>query len=332
MEDFQINGGILPEPLNLTSVDDIAPPRTGDIKGALTGASNAISEGPTAQLFQTEAAAQPAGLLSLLPSKIAQPINFLSNLPTEITGDLFNSAAHISNPNPPQKILTPTEWKDSEFFRPGLTINEGGIAIGAAREKANRFDKEQRNNRILSNMNPGILSKVAVGGGAILGAVLDPITTATLVGGDELLEGLQIIKKARDAVTVTRLRSVAEGAAKGAVAGLAAGTAGAIATFGARKAFDEKENIPDILENVALFSATGAGLRGLGGIFRRALPAETERNAGATALNQIMADKRPEVGPLIKEGFNDQQDRNNLSRLTLEQKEEARAQNTAELG
>jgi len=77
------------------------------------------------------------------------------------------------------KVLTQEEWKESEYFRDGIKVEEEGITEGLAKLFAERKDKRDSFNLTLSRSRGGFGLGAAQFGVAIAGSLIDPLNIAS---------------------------------------------------------------------------------------------------------------------------------------------------------
>lgn len=77
------------------------------------------------------------------------------------------------------ELLTPQEYRESEFYREGMHVPEGGITTGLAQLKAERRDRRDKINLSLSRSRGGAGLMAAQFGVGLAGSFLDPINIAS---------------------------------------------------------------------------------------------------------------------------------------------------------
>ena len=192
--------------------------------------------------------------------------------------------------------LTPDEYKDSPYFRKGITVDEDGIYEGAASILAERFDVRERRKLILSRSRGGVGLGVTQFGVGLVASMLDPINVASafIPGG---VAGRMGMSLSRAATTGARLR---RGAVEGAIGAAAVEP---IVYGAARLEQDADYTLADSMLNITFGTVLGGGLHAIGGkigdALSRAKP-ETREALLKSALAQMVDGRKVEVEPLIK--------------------------------
>lgn len=192
------------------------------------------------------------------------------------------------------KELTADQWRESEYFREGLTVGDT-IYEGAASILAERYDERKARRITLERSRGGLGLGVAQFGVGLVGSVLDPLNVASAF--------IPVAGAARYASLAakygkTRARAIVgvqEGAVGAAVVEPLVVTAAAIEQ-------DDDYTMVDSLMNVAFGSALGGGLHvGVGKIsdaLNKAKP-DTREVLTRTAVAQAASGRDVNVKPII---------------------------------
>jgi len=176
--------------------------------------------------------------------------------------------------------LSAQEWEESEFFREGLSIPDGGINEGAASILADRHDQRAVRNLVLQR-SPGGLGlasgQLAVG---LLGTALDPLNVAASF--------IPVVGQARFAAQIAKHGKGVARARKG----LAEGAVGAAAVepivlSTAMLEQNEDYTYATAFMNIAFGSALGGGLHVVGGRFSDALEKANPKTVRALQENAV---------------------------------------------
>ena len=192
--------------------------------------------------------------------------------------------------------LTPDEYKDSPYFREGITVDEDGIYEGAASMLAERFDVRERRTLILSRSRGGVGLGVTQFGVGLVASMLDPINVASaFIPGS--VAGRMGMSLSRATTTGARLR---RGAAEGAIGAAAVEP---IVYGAARLEQDADYTLADSMLNITFGTVLGGGLHAIGGKIGDALSRtkpDTREALLKSALAQMIDGRKVEVEPLIK--------------------------------
>lgn len=191
-------------------------------------------------------------------------------------------------------ILSPEQYKTSEYFREGLEAPEEGIKEGYAQLLAQNYDKRAAITQTLSRSKGGFGLGAAQFGTMLLGSVLDPINVASAF--------IPVFPAARYAHLVKNLGLTKARAVRGVVEGSVGATLVEPIVLGqAALEQDENYNLLDSFLNVTIGGVLGGGLHvGFGKlsdtIERRSQ--KTKEQAVLTAVKQVLTDQEV-TGPSI---------------------------------
>ena len=191
-------------------------------------------------------------------------------------------------------ILSPEQYKESEYFREGLEAPEDGIKEGYAQLLAQNYDKRAAITQTLSRSKGGFALGSAQFGTMLLGSVLDPINVASAF--------IPVFPAARYAHLVTKFGKTKARALRGVVEGsVGAAIVEPIVLGQAALEQDENYNLLDSFLNVTVGGVLGGGLHvGFGKISdvieRRSQ--RTKQEAVVTAVKQVLTDQEV-TGPSI---------------------------------
>lgn len=193
-------------------------------------------------------------------------------------------------------ILSPEQYKQSKYYREGLTAPEEGIKEGYAQLLAENFDKRAKITQTLSRSKGGFALGSAQFGTMLLGSVLDPINVASAF--------IPVFPTARYAHLVSRFGRTQARAIRGVVEGSVGATLVEPIVLGqAALEQDEDYNLLDSFLNATVGGALGGGLHvGFGRISdiieRRSQ--KTKQEAIVTAVKQVLTDQEVNVPGIIK--------------------------------
>ena len=191
-------------------------------------------------------------------------------------------------------ILSPEQYKTSEYFREGFDLPEEGIKEGYAQLLAQNYDKRAAITQTLSRSKGGFGLGAAQFGTMLLGSVLDPINVASAF--------IPVFPAARYAHLVKNLGLTKARAVRGVVEGsVGAAIVEPIVLGQAALEQDENYNLLDSFLNVTIGGVLGGGLHvGFGklsdAIERRSQ--KTKEQAVLTAVKQVLTDQEV-TGPSI---------------------------------
>ena len=191
-------------------------------------------------------------------------------------------------------ILSPEQYKESEYFREGLEAPQDGIKEGYAQLLAQNYDKRAAITQTLSRSKGGFALGSAQFGTMLLGSVLDPINVASAF--------IPVFPAARYAHLVKKFGKTKARALRGVVEGsVGAAIVEPIVLGQAALEQDENYNLLDSFLNVTVGGVLGGGLHvGFGKlsdvIERRSQ--RTKQEAVVTAVKQVLTDQEV-TGPSI---------------------------------
>lgn len=223
----------------------------------------------------------------------------------------------------PGKFLSPQEYKNSPYVRPGLDF-PSGVGENVARIRAQNYDSQEFIDDQLNNMPLGALSSVSRGAGSLIGMALDPINILTAKTGGLAAEALigtestGILSALGDSAPLVRKAAkVGMGAAEGtfATAPMAA------AQYGSEKDLGEDPQPIEAIATLGLGAGLGGLLRGVLG-YKSPITIEADRQAKQTAVNQMADGKSVHVDEIIQNGY--YQARNSEPEQSLEALEATR--------
>ena len=170
-------------------------------------------------------------------------------------------------------------WKNSEYYRDGLSYPESGLTKTAAMFIANRFDERAERQEILSRARGGFGMGAARFGTALVGSMLDPLNVAaSFLPGAAVRTFVNARRAAKTKESVTLGRVAKESAfqtgktGKRFVAGAGEGIAGAalvepIILSTAELEQDKDYTLLDSFLNITIGGILGGGLHVVGGKF-----------------------------------------------------------------
>ena len=193
-------------------------------------------------------------------------------------------------------LLSPEEYKESQYYRKGFELPPEGIKEGYAQLLADNYDKRQAIQQTLSRSKGGFGLGAAQFGTMLLGSVLDPLNVASAF--------VPVFPGARFAHLVAKYGKTKARAIKGVVEGtVGAGIVEPLPLGAAALEQDENYGLFDSFLNVTVGGVLGGGLHvGFGKISdiieRRS--AKTKEQALVTAIKQVASDQEVEVTPIMK--------------------------------
>lgn len=254
-------------PLPESSIVDedpfVQPASTGDIEGAIISGEQAVINSP-------------------LGAAVAV---------------IKDQQANDFNPGP---HLTQQEWKNSEWFRPGLSAPKEGINENQAKINADRIDAKNARESALSRMTPGFLSSTSRLIGGTLGFALgNAPALAFFPEISAVTEGLLGTDAALGINTLARLGGRAVG---GAVAGAVTDIPNAVSRVAADNFFGEDTSIMSAIGEIGTMAALGGVLHGVFGT-THVISSESNDIAKQLAVSQALESKFTNVMPVIKNGY-----------------------------
>lgn len=225
-------------------------------------------------------------------------------------------------------ILSPEQYKNSEYFREGLEAPEEGIKEGYAQLLAQNYDKRAAITQTLSRSKGGFGLGAAQFGTMLLGSVLDPINVASAF--------IPVFPAARYAHLVKNLGLTKARAVRGVVEGSVGATLVEPIVLGqAALEQDENYNLLDSFLNVTIGGVLGGGLHvGFGKlsdtIERRSQ--KTKEQAVLTAVKQTLTDQEVNVTPIIKADLEKTFEKNLEKQNNLAQEKPTRIEDVTRTG
>lgn len=193
-------------------------------------------------------------------------------------------------------LLTPDQYKESQYYREGLEAPPEGIKEGYAQLLADNYDKRAKIQQTLSRSKGGFALGAAQFGTMLVGSVLDPLNVASAF--------IPVFPAARYSHLVAKYGLTKARAVKGVVEGSVGATIVEPIVLGqAYVEQDKSYNLLDSFLNVTVGGALGGGLHvGFGRISdiierRSQIAKET---ALITSVKQMMSDQDIEVTPIMK--------------------------------
>jgi len=195
------------------------------------------------------------------------------------------------------KVISKDDWKESEYYRDGIQVDDNGIKEGLAQLLAERVDRRREFQITLQRSKGGFGLGAAQFGVAIAGSFLDPLNVASAF--------IPAVGPARVASMAAKMGKSGSRAVKGAVDGAVGAAVLEPLIIGAAAAEqDESYTLLDSFLNVAVGSALGSGLHvGFGKISDRInrTPPQTRARAENTSIGQVLTDKPVQVDRIVDE-------------------------------
>ena len=195
------------------------------------------------------------------------------------------------------KVISKDDWKESEYYRDGIQVDDNGIKEGLAQLLAERVDRRREFQITLQRSKGGFGLGAAQFGVAIAGSFLDPLNVASAF--------IPAVGPARVASMAAKMGKSGSRAVKGAVDGAVGAAVLEPLIIGAAAAEqDESYTLLDSFLNVAVGSALGSGLHvGFGKISDRInrTPPQTRARAEKTSIGQVLTDKPVQVDRIVDE-------------------------------
>jgi hypothetical protein len=228
----------------------------------------------------------PSDLGSVLHQEFLSAANFgpeaLASLGAYTRANLFDD-----------NLLSPEEYRESQYFREGIKVSERGIKLSMAQSLAESYDRRFKRDLVLSRARRGAKVSTLRFGAGIVGGILDPINLGVGLFAPVAV-GLNATARAA-AIRATSGVTQRYGKTAGRfVSGAGEAVIGAAAVepllySGARIQQDPSYGIFDSFVNITLGSVLGGTISGVGGKFtdvlRRANP-ETVQQAYQAAIAQ----------------------------------------------
>ena len=214
------------------------------------------------------------------------PLNAVDRLAEQYTG-LGQTGNVISKEN----------WKESEYYRDGIQVDDSGIKEGLAQLLAERVDRRRDFQITLQRSKGGFGLGAAQFGVAIAGSFLDPLNIASAF--------IPAVGPARAAAMAAKFGKSGSRAMKGAIDGAVGAAVLEPLIIGAAAAEqDESYTLLDSFLNVAVGSALGGGLHvGFGKISDRInkLPPKTRDTLQGTTLGQVLSDQPVKTDNIVND-------------------------------
>ena len=195
------------------------------------------------------------------------------------------------------ETISKETWAESEYYRAGIDVGDGGIKTGLAQLLADRVDKRNEFQITLQRSKGGLGLGAAQFGVAIAGSFLDPLNIASAF--------IPVVGPARMAVMASKLGKSGSRAMAGAIDGAVGAAVVEPLVIGAAVAEQDKSyTMLDSFLNVAVGSALGGAMHvGFGKIGDQLnkLPPQTRELAGKTALGQSLGDTQVKLDNIISE-------------------------------
>jgi hypothetical protein len=195
------------------------------------------------------------------------------------------------------KVISKDDWKESQYYRDGIQVDDNGIKEGLAQLLAERVDRRREFQITLQRSKGGFGLGAAQFGVAIAGSFLDPLNIASAF--------IPAVGPARVASMAAKMGKSGSRAVKGAVDGAVGAAVLEPLIIGAAAAEqDESYTLMDSFLNVAVGSALGSGLHvGFGKISDRInrTPPQTRARAEKTSIGQVLTDKPVQVDRIVDE-------------------------------
>lgn len=195
------------------------------------------------------------------------------------------------------KVISKDDWKESEYYRDGIQVDDNGIKEGLAQLLAERVDRRREFQITLQRSKGGFGLGAAQFGVAIAGSFLDPLNVASAF--------IPAVGPARVASMAAKMGKSGSRAVKGAIDGAVGAAVLEPLIIGAAAAEqDESYTLLDSFLNVAVGSALGSGLHvGFGKISDRInrTPPQTRARAEKTSIGQVLTDKHVQTDRIIDE-------------------------------
>ena len=205
------------------------------------------------------------------------------------------------------KILTPDQYRESEYYREGLEVPTEGIREGAANILAEEHDLRFQRNLVLSRAPDSIPLAIAGFGVDLFGGMLDPINI-----GLSLVPGFVVGKSAAMAAKVASTRAALRGqvgrTGERFLTGAASGVVGTAAVepviFAAQQIRQDPDyGLYDSFINVVAGGILGGGIHAIGGKIGDAFTNLKKKQLNEfyrVSVAQAVSGERIEVSSLTK--------------------------------
>jgi hypothetical protein len=223
----------------------------------------------------------------------------LESLQNAIDFGLTNEAFNLAQKGlDDSHFLTPEQFNQSEYKRPGLDFNKG-VHLDTAKRAAERHDAKLEYEQVMGGMSNGFLRGTSQLVGGTIGFALDPANLA-IAAKVPMLAGSKaapyLMKLAESPLAKRALQTgigVGEGAAIMAPQ--------AIANYSADSMYGEDPGVLDPLINIGLAAVAGGIIRGAFG-FKENISANADNAAKQTAVGQLASGKSVRVDELMQHG------------------------------
>ena len=192
--------------------------------------------------------------------------------------------------------LTEDEWRTGPHFREGLQYPDGGYTEAAAALIAERFDRRQEQDAIISRASQDFLTQAGLFMAGVGANVIDPVSIAASF--------VPIVGQMRYAALVARFGKSGGRAIKGAIEGFAGNVALEPIVFRAAREDQADYTMADSLVNIAFGTAFGAGLHvgvGAAGDAVARLRAPARDLAFRKAVADVVEGRQVDVDPVLRQ-------------------------------
>lgn len=243
---------------------------------------------------------EPTPQTGLFQGARVSAMDTLSNSP--VADFLASSRLELTKHFSPGKFLSQSDWKKSDFFRPGLSFPKG-VSANVAKLSADRIDVEDRRQAELDNMPSGLLSSGSRFVGNTLGFLLDPVNAAASVLAPEYIgvRAAGTLAKVADSGALIK-RAAAAGV--GATEGAAITAPFALSQFATDDLYGQNPSAITALATIGLGAAFGGVVGGAFGA-RSVMPNLYNKTAMQTAAGQLASGKAVDVGDIIQQGYHE---------------------------
>lgn len=204
--------------------------------------------------------------------------------------------------------LTPEEYSNSEYFREGIEVPEGGMKLSIAKITAEAYDRRYKRNLTLDRAEQTLGTSALRFGAGFAGSVFDPVNIGLGILAPVAI-GANATARAASARAVSGITQKYGVTTGRMAAGAGEGVAGALAfeplAVGAANIVQDPEyGMFDSFVNVAAGAVFGGALTGIGGKFSDRIKnarRETQAQAMRTAIAQTIRGEPVNVdAPIIR--------------------------------
>lgn len=207
-----------------------------------------------------------------------------------------------------ERVLTPDEYTDSQYFRDGLNISPTGVRESVARSLAEAYDRRYQRDLTLSRAQRTFGTSLARFSASMVGSIFDPVNVGIAFAAP-LAFGMYAPARAASMRAVSGISAkygttagrVAAGAGEAGLAGLA--FEAGVALPGSYFEQDPDYGLMDAFINVTAGSILGGAVTGIGGkltdVFSRSNP-ETVVEAYRAAIAQTANGEPVRVEAVLK--------------------------------